>query len=337
MNLSAQQIATALGGQVNTPTNVTAPGPGHVSKRDRSLSVSIIPTAPGGFLVKSFAGDNELACKDYVREMLGIPAFGNRTAPQKTDPEIAAKIESDQHAARLLSSAKRIDASRIWKEAQPLRGSLAEQYLKNRLGGADIPEIIFESDQVRFHAMPFFDASRYSLDAQAGERLLTGCAGALVSRLCDPMTGKARAIHRTFLTPDARNVKRDGKSLKWMLAGTGVLKLCDPDSLGDRLSGLSIGEGLESSLAAMVRYAAAPMWATMTADNMKTFPVLAEVEAITIWSDFDKINPMTGKRAGSDAATTCAERWAEAGREAFVKIPPKEGIDYADIQTGEAA
>jgi RecA-family ATPase len=31
--------------------------------------------APDGFLVNSFAGDDDLACKDYVRERLGLPAF----------------------------------------------------------------------------------------------------------------------------------------------------------------------------------------------------------------------------------------------------------------------
>jgi hypothetical protein len=336
MNLSASQIATALGGQVNTPTNVTAPGPGH-GANDRSLSITINPGAPDGFTVNSFAGQDWQECKDYARNKLGMPDFGSGYTPAPPDPARLAEIEADEQASRLLISAKRIDAARIWKEAHPLRGSLAEQYLKNRIGGADIPEIIFESDQVRFHPKPYFDATKYNLDSQAGEAGLTGCAGALISRLCDPMTGKAKAIHRTFITPDAQNVKRQGKSLKWMLAGTGVLKLCDPDSLGAAMPGLSIGEGLESSLAAMVRYAAAPIWATMTAAQMQKFPVLAHVGAITIWSDFDKINPATGQRTGDQAATECAQRWADAGREARVMTPPKEGVDFADIQSGRAA
>lgn len=336
MILSAQQIAAALDGQINTQTNVTAPGPGH-GKDDRSLSVSISPSAPDGFLVNSFAGDDRLICKDYVREKLGLPAFGSGYKPEPPNPETLAKFEADQQAARLLKSARFTDAARIWKEAKPIAGTLAESYLVSRLAGAEIPEIVIASDQIRFHAKPFFDATRYNLDSQAGETPLHDCAGALVSRLCNPLTGKATAIHRTLITPEAGNMKRNGKSMKWMLAGTGILKLCDPDGLGEAMPGLSIGEGLESSLAAMVRYGAAPMWATMTAQNMKDFPTLAYVEALDIWSDFDKINPTTGKRTGHEAAHTCAQRWADTGREARVKMPPSEGVDYADIQAGEAA
>ena len=68
--------ARALGGDVNG-RSVLAPGPGH-SAGDRSLSVTPDANAPDGFLVNSFAGDDPIACKDYVRKRLGMPAF----APQ---------------------------------------------------------------------------------------------------------------------------------------------------------------------------------------------------------------------------------------------------------------
>lgn len=336
MNLSAQQIAAALGGRVNSQINVTAPGPGH-GPANRNLSVTINAAAPDGFTVNSFAGHDWQTCKDYVRDKLGLPDFGSGYVPAKPDPAQLALIEVEQKAARLLKSAKFTDAARIWKQADKLHGTLGARYLKNRVGGANIPEMVFASDQVRFHPKPYFDPELYGLDPQAGETALTGCAGALVSRLCDPLTGRATGVHRTFITPDARNLKRQGKSMKWMLGGNGTLKLCDPDGLGEAMPGLSIGEGLESSLAVLVRYEVSPVWATMTAGEMLKFPVLSFVEALTIWSDFDKINPMTGKRTGGEAATTCAQRWADAGREAYVNTPPSEGVDYADIQSGEAA
>ncbi|WP_160168919.1 AAA family ATPase [Bradyrhizobium sp. Ai1a-2] len=59
-----------MGGEV-TGNQVLAPGPNH-SPKDRSLSIKIDPAAPGGFVVTSFANDDPLACKDYVRERLGI-------------------------------------------------------------------------------------------------------------------------------------------------------------------------------------------------------------------------------------------------------------------------
>ncbi|MDQ6869183.1 MAG: AAA family ATPase [Pseudomonadota bacterium] len=71
--MSLRAIAATLGGDVSG-SSVLAPGPGH-SKCDRSLSVTPLPTAPDGFLVHSFCGDDPIACKDYVREKTGRPAF----------------------------------------------------------------------------------------------------------------------------------------------------------------------------------------------------------------------------------------------------------------------
>jgi 5S rRNA maturation endonuclease (ribonuclease M5) len=85
MTLSLTSMAAALGGEVVGNT-VNAPGPGH-SAEDRSLSVTPDASAPDRFLVHSFAGDDDVICKDYVRKKLGMPAFepkkpnGGTTAP----------------------------------------------------------------------------------------------------------------------------------------------------------------------------------------------------------------------------------------------------------------
>jgi hypothetical protein len=70
---SLQRVAQALGGIVSSG-QVLCPGPNH-STADRSLSVKADPSAPDGFLVYSFSGDDVLACRDYVREKLGLPEF----------------------------------------------------------------------------------------------------------------------------------------------------------------------------------------------------------------------------------------------------------------------
>ena len=51
-----------------------APGPGH-SAADRSLAIKLDSNAPEGFLVHSFAADDPIACRDYVRAKLNLPAF----------------------------------------------------------------------------------------------------------------------------------------------------------------------------------------------------------------------------------------------------------------------
>ena len=79
MTLSLTSMAAALGGEVVGNT-VKAPGPGH-SDKDRSLTVTPDAAAPDGFLVHSFAGDDDVACKDYVRGKLGMPAFEPKKKP----------------------------------------------------------------------------------------------------------------------------------------------------------------------------------------------------------------------------------------------------------------
>lgn len=63
-------LAHALGGEARGNA-VFAPGPGH-SRHDRSLSITVDPEAPDGFVVHSFANDDPLICKDYVRERAGL-------------------------------------------------------------------------------------------------------------------------------------------------------------------------------------------------------------------------------------------------------------------------
>src|SRR5262249_55293984 len=71
--LDLRAIARALNGEVSGRW-VWAPGPQH-SPKDRSLCVSLAPAMPSGFVVHSFAGDDPIQCKDYVRDRLGLPPW----------------------------------------------------------------------------------------------------------------------------------------------------------------------------------------------------------------------------------------------------------------------
>jgi RecA-family ATPase len=73
MFLDLQKVASALNGEVSNG-QVLALGPGH-SVKDRSLSVRLDSNAPDGFIVNSFASDDPIACKDYVRKRLGFPEW----------------------------------------------------------------------------------------------------------------------------------------------------------------------------------------------------------------------------------------------------------------------
>src|SRR5262245_59177625 len=74
--IDPRSAAKLLGGEAHG-RNLSCPGPGH-SKQDRSLSVIFDPAAPEGFVVHSFAGDDDMTCRDYVREMLGLPSREER-------------------------------------------------------------------------------------------------------------------------------------------------------------------------------------------------------------------------------------------------------------------
>src|SRR5262249_16747284 len=70
---SINRIAQIMGGDV-AGAEALVPGPGH-SAEDRSLSIKLDDTAPDGFVVHSFAGDDPIACRDHVRKKLGLPKF----------------------------------------------------------------------------------------------------------------------------------------------------------------------------------------------------------------------------------------------------------------------
>jgi len=75
---SIEKIAELLGGDVHG-AEVFCPGPGH-SAADRSLSVKPDLADREGFVTHSFAGDDFKACRDHVREKLGLPEL----KPQQT-------------------------------------------------------------------------------------------------------------------------------------------------------------------------------------------------------------------------------------------------------------
>ena len=82
-----------------------APGPGH-SAADRSLSIRIDPAAPDGFVVHSFADDDPIRCRNYVREKAGLPAWqpnGNgrkRATDSDIDNAVMAGIMGQTGASR---------------------------------------------------------------------------------------------------------------------------------------------------------------------------------------------------------------------------------------------
>jgi hypothetical protein len=195
----------------------------------------------------------------------------------------------------------------LWRQAVPIVLTLADKYLIGTRK-LDVPlELVVDGEVLRFHQnCPF------------GERLYP-CLLALwrTIRGDDPV-----AITRTALTPDAQKIGR----MSLGLTGGAAIKLT-PDC--DVTYGLTIGEGLETTLAAMIE-GFQPTWALGNDGGIRRFPVLAGIDCLTIIVDNDDAD-QHGRRAGPDAAAECSARWTAAGREVRRVVPKLIGSDMADV------
>lgn len=92
MQVTLQELAAALGGEISGG-QVLAPGPGH-SRGDRSLAVKPVDD-DDGFILHSHAGDDPIACKDYVRQKLGLPEWKPNGKHVETVPAKSSRGEPD--------------------------------------------------------------------------------------------------------------------------------------------------------------------------------------------------------------------------------------------------
>lgn len=293
--------AHRLGGEVVRGDQVLCPGPGH-SAKDRSLSVWF--QAGDSFAVHSHVGDDVQTCKDHVRALCGFPAFAPGREGERQERTYRAhrneKIETQSEIDR------RKKAGRIWRESVDPRGTLVEQYLHSR--GLLLPDDV-AMRVIRFHP---------SCPWQDGEVSLR--VPAMICRY-QPIGNEAgidsevTAIHRTRLREDG-----SGHAGKKMIGSPlGQCVKLSPD--WEIHCGLHIAEGIETALACYAE-GFVPIFATTTAGIMGTFPVLPGVDCLTILIDRDT--------AGGNHGQTCAERYQAAGREVYLRLPPKWGKDFAD-------
>jgi hypothetical protein len=105
-----------------------------------------------------------------------------------------------------------------------------------------------------------------------------------------------------------------------------VIRLWPDDAVE---SGLVLGEGVETTLAAATRIThrgtyLRPAWAAGSSSHMAAFPALSGIGALTLLVDHDE------KGGGEDAARQCAIRWSDAGRE-VIRLMPGDLGDFNDL------
>lgn len=192
-----------------------------------------------------------------------------------------------------------------WGEARPTVGTLAEKYLANR-GIVQFPPDV--NEVLRFHPEAIFGEIE-------GVWRFVPCLLALVR---DIVSNEAIGLQRVGLTKDAEKIDR--MAIGW--ARGGAVKFWNDAEVA---AGLVIAEGIETALAASTiewnGTLLQPMWATVFADNMKGFPVLPGIQALTLVVDNDAPDKR-GQQRGQEAAAACAQRWQHAGHE-VTRLTPR--------------
>jgi hypothetical protein len=288
-DFDVHSVAHALGGEARGNL-VHCPGPNH-SRQDRSLTVWVEPDAPDGFRVHSHAGDDPLICRDYIRAVLGMAPWraGAYSKPNRPVP-VPRRDRADKEGIEL--------AQYLWRQRQPLKGSIAENYLRvARHYGGPIPGTLGFLPASRNHLPAMIAAFAIAQETSPGDFAVPAQA--------------VRAVHLTKLKPDGSG-KADVPAPKKML-GRGAsglpIMLAAPN---DRL-GLAITEGIEDGLS-IHEATGLGVWAAGSASRMPALAasVPAYIESVTIIGDNDI--------AGAQAANSLAQRLADKGIAANVKF-----------------
>lgn len=186
----------------------------------------------------------------------------------------------------------------IWRQSIDPRGTVVETYLRKRPGELALPAHAAGA-VIRYHGRAFYEGRH---------------AVMMVSLLRDVLTNEPCGVHRTFLTADGAKLGRKVLGR----ARSAAIKL---DADEDVTTGLVIGEGIESCLAAAT-LGFRPAWASVNAGGIAAFPVLPVIESLTILRERDA--------AGERASKACADRWAASGREVYM-VTPTRAKDMNDV------
>ncbi len=235
---------------------------------------------------------------DFANVMAALRAQGlvegRGSIPGTRRPSLTTAREADVVKAR-----KRVaQAQRLWREARPIAGTLAEAYLRRR----GITCLLAET--LRFHPECWHLAAR---------RL-----PAMVARV----DGVERfAVHRTYLAADG--IGKAGvdpsKAMLGRCAGGAV-------RLSDGPGALLVGEGIESTLSALrlLQRPGLRARAALSTSGMKSLRLPATPGELIVASD--------GDAPGREAARILAERATAASWQVSIADPGgPDGYDWNDV------
>jgi putative DNA primase/helicase len=131
--------------------------------------------------------------------------------------------------------------------------------------------------------------------------------------------GTGASIHRTYLTDEGHKapVPQPKKVMAGKPLNTGAVRLCEAGST------LGIAEGIETALAASIRFRV-PAWAATNAALLEAWIPPAGVERVLIAGDND------ASYTGQAAAFRLARRLVQEELAVDIRIPEQVGKDWAD-------
>jgi hypothetical protein len=294
MEMSAEQIARALGGAARN-------GRGWVARccyhEDRRPSLSLRDGDNGRLLVKCFAGcDSRNILAELRRRGLLDDRRRDFTPTRKASlPPKCADPGKDGHSGF---------AAQIWREAVNPRGTLAEKYLKGR--NLDV------ADDLCGRVLRFLRHCPFGKNNAGNTIYVPALVVAFRPIRDDDENRPPQAIHRIGLKPDGTKID------KMMLGSVGGCAVKLDPGVGKELG---VCEGVETGLAIRA-IGWQPVWALGSAGAIRTLEPIPGVETLTVFADHDP--------TGLAAARECAQRWADAGIEAFIRTRKIVGKDWAD-------
>jgi hypothetical protein len=289
--MTAEAIAKALGGR-KAGAAWMARCPAH---QDREPSLSIAQGDSGKVLVRCHAGCEQHRVIAALRAR-GIWTYADRRGSKTIGSPSGTTNQPDRY-----SETRTQAALRIWGATVPASGTLVETYLAARNIGIPAPAAL------RFHA---------AIKHPSGQQWPAMVA--LVTRGTD---GAPLAIHRTFLGRDGGGkAPIDPQKMSLGPCRSGAVRLANPGEV------LMIGEGIETSLAAMLA-TGHPVWAALSTSGLRALNLPDDVRNVIVLAD--------GDDAGEAAARHCAWRWKHEGRCVRIARPP-HGLDFNDMLMGRA-
>jgi hypothetical protein len=288
----ARELTLALGGRWHGRYGA-APCPVCQPERRKGQDALTLADGNGGRLV--------LHCKKSACTFLDILAAAGLRSGDYAPPDPATLARRD--AERRAEAVKRAEqAKRLWQEAQPIAGTVAEAYLRGRGIACPLPATL------RFHPEAWHGPT-----ARRWPALVAWVQGA-----------GAAAVHRTWLRADCSGKAEidPPKAMLGAVAGGAV-------QLSDGPSRLVVAEGIESALSLLCGLLDGPatVWAALSTSGLRGLHLPAQPARLTIACD--------GDGPGRGAAQALAERAHVSGWQVGI-LDPGDGADWNDILTGKA-